>query len=785
MIASENILSEPEYLSIEYKAASSEDDEILISFLQRSHLGVYSLATNFPLSEETSLTHDFHVVEFSSTVRPPSLSVINSGSANEDMTVETQGNLNVSQLLLLGSQEEREVEKEINRISGGESLDETREFEPKHRIFECTVSDCKQQDLLEETKLFVKILGTLDPMDFVQEEYPEKSVLNIFDLSLQSKLVTLMDKLDNPRNSAYTESVASYLVSRLVERNICPHFPRLFGVFAGMQKRLSVNFSDEYEDLCDQQSFLDGLKNQKFEIVKTDYFVGCEGDVANMSSSQSDEFFEDDFMDDSSFDEDEDEDFRVNQKEDGTNSQAATEQSESEDSDTEEGEEDDDDEGEEEEEEEEGERSEEKEEEGAGSEEEEDIIDDSRGEKRKSEEDMQSQLHLSLTNNFFSDVDEHDILHELKKFCDYGDRTSRTSKTSKTSSRSSFSSVHSLSNLLSSMDILDDSSIPADISLFANEFNFSELQETVNILMKKKYTDNDREEDSQEKWLILKDVPCQIIAMEAFPGVLEDELKKDISLLRKSMQSYMRERDNPTNAFFASWILRARVKLFDAKWLALTLQIVMALVAMQSEFDMTHNDLHTQNVLLQPCSFPFLFYQIEEKVYRVPTKGYIVKIIDYGRAVYTLNDELIMGDVFKSTGQAGEQFAYPGEFEILDAQAVPNPSFDLCRFACSVVDDVFKQAPRWHRCCDSLKKKQKSVSEFYDLMESWTIDDAGKSVLRHEGFKLYKRITRDVHHLVPLEILEKNFKEYFFCAAEDLKNDPEFARTNLLYHLKN
>jgi|TARA_B110000858_G_scaffold198469_1_gene265396 hypothetical protein len=87
-------------------------------------------------------------------------------------------------------------------------------------------------------------------------------------------------------------------------------------------------------------------------------------------------------------------------------------------------------------------------------------------------------------------------------------------------------------------------------------------------------------------------------------------------------------------------------------------QIVSAIVTMRSVFGIKHNDLHFGNIMIEPTTKQFLYYQFNKIYYKIPTYGYIFKIIDWGRATYLFND--LMGDnsVFNGPGECFEQYVY-------------------------------------------------------------------------------------------------------------------------------
>ena len=67
----------------------------------------------------------------------------------------------------------------------------------------------------------------------------------------------------------------------------------------------------------------------------------------------------------------------------------------------------------------------------------------------------------------------------------------------------------------------------------------------------------------------------------------------------------------------------------------------MILITYQKLFNMTHNDLHTNNIMYINTDKKHLYYKINNKHYKVPTFGKIFKIIDFGRAIYTFRSNLL------------------------------------------------------------------------------------------------------------------------------------------------
>lgn len=202
------------------------------------------------------------------------------------------------------------------------------------------------------------------------------------------------------------------------------------------------------------------------------------------------------------------------------------------------------------------------------------------------------------------------------------------------------------------------------------------------------------------------------------------------------------------------------------EWKSILIQIIMILIAYQKVFHFTHNDLHTNNVMYVHTNRKFLYYKFKNTIYKVPTFGKIYKIIDFGRAIYKLNDLTYCSDSFHKNGDASTQYNFEPYMNNKKPRLAPNYSFDLCRLACSMYDIiVYEQEP----------------NQITKLIDEWCKDDKGRNVLyktngdeRYPDFKLYKMIARTVHNHTPEEQLRrKMFLQY-------LVSENKLSKTNKL-----
>jgi hypothetical protein len=146
-----------------------------------------------------------------------------------------------------------------------------------------------------------------------------------------------------------------------------------------------------------------------------------------------------------------------------------------------------------------------------------------------------------------------------------------------------------------------------------------------------------------------------------------------------------------------------------------------------------------------------LDYEFKGRRFRVPTHGRIFKIIDFGRSIYTFQGRTYCSDSFAARGDAATQYNCEPFFDESKPRIEPNPSFDLCRLACSIFDFII----------DDPAMPVRHMDQFQRLIHTWCQDDNGKNVLykksgeeRYPQFKLYKMIARTVHRHIPEHYLD-------------------------------
>jgi hypothetical protein len=200
--------------------------------------------------------------------------------------------------------------------------------------------------------------------------------------------------------------------------------------------------------------------------------------------------------------------------------------------------------------------------------------------------------------------------------------------------------------------------------------------------------------------------------------------------------------------------IRNEEEINDKEWMAYLAQVIMMLIVYQKVFDMTHNDLHSNNIMYIKTAKKYIYYKVNSVHYKIPTYGKLFKIIDFGRSIYKYKDLVICSDSYYFKGDSGTQYNFPPYYNNNKPLLYPNKSFDLCRLGCSLYNYL-----------DHEDKKSNLLLK--KIINFWCQDDKGRNILqkkngveRYEEFKLYKMIARTVNNKTPLEELNRHFGRF-------------------------
>jgi len=255
---------------------------------------------------------------------------------------------------------------------------------------------------------------------------------------------------------------------------------------------------------------------------------------------------------------------------------------------------------------------------------------------------------------------------------------------------------------------------------------------------------------------VLKEFPTMLIFLESNKDTMDSLLEPDCPNMDAKVET-------------PEW---------EARWTAWIFQVIVALCQIQSLWAMTHNDLHSNYILWTPTDKEFLYYKTNDgRQWKVPTYGKLFRIIDFGRAIYTHNDTLCISDDYWPENEAGSQYNFGPLYDPKEPRAYPNASFDLCRLSVSILESLYVENPPADKEGGSIlsseegRIQKETVSELFNVMWTWLIDDDGRNVLwdtdqseRYPGFDLYRVIAQKVKNAVPREQLDKPlFTQFVSC----------------------
>lgn len=227
----------------------------------------------------------------------------------------------------------------------------------------------------------------------------------------------------------------------------------------------------------------------------------------------------------------------------------------------------------------------------------------------------------------------------------------------------------------------------------------------------------------------------------------------------------------------------------DVRWAAWLFQVIAGLTVAQHYFGFVHNDLHTNNIMWNGTGITDIYYRVvkgkETWYMKIPTYGRLMKIIDFGRASFTIPGVgFFISDAFFPGNDAATQYNCEPFYDESEGKKVePNTSFDLCRLAVSLLESLFPDRPTNTNPVkimsrEGAKHYPETVSPVYNLLWDWLTDDNGKNVLRtpageerYPDFDLYRALAAEVHNAVPKVQVEKPLFSQFRCSAKDVPAD--------------
>lgn len=554
---------------------------------------------------------------------------------------------------------------------------------------------------IKEEKIHIKKSALLEPLKIMKDEFVIPA--RIQNKHLESvNLQNTMNKLNSYNNSGHVEALFLYLGNKLVESGKCPSFPYYYGCINGEDPNYHHNITDEYESVSRTKWFRNRVKNDfDLLIIENDETDEMREQMENnlrrpLSFSRN----KNSSIDTASEDGEDSED-----SEDGEDGESLSDDIEKDLQDS---------------------SNEEKYQDA-----EEDIL-DSQDKKEGEENNLKSKLKTKIdTENNIISIDEIDstldnILNEIQ------------TKTATTNN----------SNFIT--DLNDD-----EINITLDYENEDELQTGGNIKDNKQFENkshNLNEEDGEDKEdedtdddfiEELSDFDPEKLSLSEFENngnnlyyVKCEKMPVNLCLMEKLDQTLDDLLDDGYN-------------MSDNEWFSVFFQVSFGLAIAQKYFSFVHNDLHSSNVMFKETQLRYIYFQIGNNYYKIPTYGKITKIIDFARGTFKLGDRWIFSDQFKDDGDAWGQYDYPVDGTLKNCEHKPNPSFDLVRLGTTVI------------------QRLEELTNVREFVESITKDDYDNSLCYDEDtFQLYIDIAHNAHNAVPIEVLQRNEFDRFKIVKE-------------------
>jgi hypothetical protein len=216
----------------------------------------------------------------------------------------------------------------------------------------------------------------------------------------------------------------------------------------------------------------------------------------------------------------------------------------------------------------------------------------------------------------------------------------------------------------------------------------------------------------------------------------------------------------------------------EAKWVAWLFQICATCSQLQNTLRLTHNDLHTANVLWRKTAEEYLYYKDSAgRHWKVPTYGYVLSIIDYGRAIFYLNNFCIIGSDYNDGHDAVGMYNFGPIEDPAYPRVLPNKSFDLSRLSCGILRGVFPTNPESLKTGKVITKEggwevRETTHPLFNMLWTWLKTKKGECVSemesgeeRYPGFELYEKIASNVGDAIPEQQFSKPWFQSFLLKS--------------------
>ena len=116
--------------------------------------------------------------------------------------------------------------------------------------------DIVHKNKIQKIESYLKVTHLLDPVQYIKGE-------------------ASIDRINNPTNQAYVETIASWMLSKLRYENVSPHFNLFYGAFSAKASKYNYNVTDEIETHKMYKWFWENIENKNLEV----YIEGDDEDI--------------------------------------------------------------------------------------------------------------------------------------------------------------------------------------------------------------------------------------------------------------------------------------------------------------------------------------------------------------------------------------------------------------------------------------------------------------------------------------------------------------------------
>jgi len=143
------------------------------------------------------------------------------------------------------------IKNESNILFDNEYTIHNIQFTEDNKIKGNCVLKTMFKNNLIDVDSYLKVTHLLDPIHFIKNKYSEEGI---------------KEKLENPWNQAYVETMASYALGKIREQDVSPHFNLFYGAYTSVADKYSYNISDEVESYRMYRWFWNGIENEQITI---------------------------------------------------------------------------------------------------------------------------------------------------------------------------------------------------------------------------------------------------------------------------------------------------------------------------------------------------------------------------------------------------------------------------------------------------------------------------------------------------------------------------------------